>query len=184
MVHIRNVLDGRWVRREAYGQARQFFWSRCAIWLCALSGPWYGVVIDLAAFLCDYRCAPRDPYGEIFRVLYALGRDGLLPIALGRTHPTHNTPHVAIIVYSIGTLIVGLAAGLAWGTDKMRFGRPRVSFVDCDVAGLHYHERSTADLCPEALSCRVLAGGACPVSGHLVPYFSRRHLAKHLSLAS
>jgi len=50
-----------------------------------------------------------------FRVLYSLGRDGLLPKALGRTHPKHKTPHIAIIVYSIGTLVIGLLAGKAWG---------------------------------------------------------------------
>ena len=50
-----------------------------------------------------------------FRVLYALGRDGVLPRPLGRTHPRHQTPHVAIIVYSIFTLVIGLAAGAGWG---------------------------------------------------------------------
>ena len=50
-----------------------------------------------------------------FRVLYALGRDGALPRALGRTHPRHKTPHIAIIVYSVFTLVIGLAAGIGWG---------------------------------------------------------------------
>jgi amino acid transporter len=31
------------------------------------------------------------------RYWYALGREGILPRALGRTHPVHKTPHVAII---------------------------------------------------------------------------------------
>lgn len=45
----------------------------------------------------------------------ALGRDGLLYRACGRTHNKHQTPHVAIIVYSITTLAIGLAAGIGWG---------------------------------------------------------------------
>ena len=31
------------------------------------------------------------------RYWYALGREGILPRALGRTHPKHKTPHVAIL---------------------------------------------------------------------------------------
>ncbi len=50
-----------------------------------------------------------------FRVIYALGRDGALPRALGRTHAKYKTPHVAIIAYSIFALAIGLAAGVAWG---------------------------------------------------------------------
>ena len=37
------------------------------------------------------------------------------PRALGRTHPRHKTPHIAIIVYSVFTLVIGLAAGIGWG---------------------------------------------------------------------
>jgi amino acid transporter len=77
-------------------------------------GPWYGILIDLAAFSAIIAVLLAIHTAN-FRVLYALGRDGLLPRALGRTHPVHKTPHVAIIVYSIGTLIVAFAAGAAWG---------------------------------------------------------------------
>ena len=31
------------------------------------------------------------------RVLYAMGRNGVLPSAFGRIHPEHKTPHVAIV---------------------------------------------------------------------------------------
>lgn len=77
-------------------------------------GPWYGAVIDLAAFSAIIAVLLAIHTAN-FRVLYALGRDGLLPRMLARTHPIHKTPHVAIICYSIGTLVVGLVAGAAWG---------------------------------------------------------------------
>ena len=35
------------------------------------------------------------------RYWYALGREGILPRALGRTHPVHKTPHVAILVVMV-----------------------------------------------------------------------------------
>ena len=77
-------------------------------------GPWYGILVDMAAFSAIIAVLLAIHTAN-FRVLYALGRDGLLPRALGRTHPIHMTPHVAIITYSIGTLVVGLLAGFAWG---------------------------------------------------------------------
>jgi amino acid transporter len=77
-------------------------------------GPWYGAVIDLAAFSAIIAVLLAIHTAN-FRVLYALGRDGLLPPMLGRTHPVHRTPHIAIICYSILTLAIGLVAGAAWG---------------------------------------------------------------------
>jgi amino acid transporter len=77
-------------------------------------GPWYGDLVDLAA-VSALVAVVLAIHTANFRVLYSLGRDGLLPKALGRTHPRHNTPHVAIVTYSIGTLVVGLIAGAGWG---------------------------------------------------------------------
>ena len=77
-------------------------------------GPWYANLVDLAA-VSALVAVLLAIHTANFRVLYSLGRDGLLPKALGRTHPRHKTPHVAIIVYSVGTLVVGLLAGVGWG---------------------------------------------------------------------
>ena len=77
-------------------------------------GPWYANLVDLAA-VSALVAVLLAIHTANFRVLYSLGRDGLLPRALGRTHPRHKTPHVAIIAYSAGTLIVGLLAGVGWG---------------------------------------------------------------------
>jgi amino acid transporter len=77
-------------------------------------GPWYGYLVDMAA-VSALVAVLLAIHTANFRVLYSLGRDGLLPRALGRTHPRHKTPHIAIIVYSIATLVVGLIAGVGWG---------------------------------------------------------------------
>lgn len=77
-------------------------------------GHWYGDLVDLAA-VSALVAVVLAIHTANFRVLYSLGRDGLLPKAVGRTHPRHQTPHVAIIVYSVGALLVGLVAGGAWG---------------------------------------------------------------------
>jgi amino acid transporter len=47
------------------------------------------------------------------RVLFAFGRDGLLPRVLGRVHPRTHTPHIAILCYA--ALAIGLALSGTFG---------------------------------------------------------------------
>jgi len=42
------------------------------------------------------------------RLLYALGRDGALPAALGRVHPQTRVPHVAVLVHAAIALVLAL----------------------------------------------------------------------------
>lgn len=77
-------------------------------------GGWYANLVDLAA-VSALVAVLLAIHTANFRVIYALGRDGVLPRMMGRTHPRHKTPHVAIIAYSVFALVVGLAAGGGWG---------------------------------------------------------------------
>ncbi len=77
-------------------------------------GGWYANLVDLAA-VSAIIAVLLAIHTANFRVIYALGRDGALPKLLGRTHPRYKTPHMAIIAYSIFTLVIGLLAGIAWG---------------------------------------------------------------------
>jgi amino acid transporter len=56
-------------------------------------------------------------HNAITRQLFAMGREGMLPAALGRTHPKHKTPHVAIIFYLafivVETLVIVFTVGQA-----------------------------------------------------------------------
>ena len=45
------------------------------------------------------------------RYFYAMGREGVLPKALGKTHPTHKSPYIA----SVTQTVFALALVLAWG---------------------------------------------------------------------
>jgi amino acid transporter len=49
------------------------------------------------------------------RVMYAMGRTGVLPRAFARTHPVHKTPYVAIVVESVFALVLALLFGWKWG---------------------------------------------------------------------
>jgi amino acid transporter len=48
------------------------------------------------------------------RVIYAMGRNGVLPRAFARTHPVHRTPHVATIAVSVGGVVLALLMGWKW----------------------------------------------------------------------
>jgi amino acid transporter len=48
------------------------------------------------------------------RVIYAMGRNGVLPRAFARTHPVHKTPHIATIAVSVGGVILALLMGWKW----------------------------------------------------------------------
>jgi amino acid transporter len=47
------------------------------------------------------------------RMIYALARAGLMPEALGRIHPRHRTPHVAILVFAAAALALGVSGSFA-----------------------------------------------------------------------
>ncbi|WP_223245164.1 APC family permease [Streptomyces sp. CBMA156] len=69
---------------------------------------WLVVTGSFACAMAFHQCAAR--------YLYAIGREGLLHPALGRTHPRYGSPHVASVVQSV--IAVGLvAAFLAAGMD-------------------------------------------------------------------
>ena len=49
------------------------------------------------------------------RYFYAMGREGILPRALGKTHPTHKSPYVASITQTVVALVLVLAWGIGSG---------------------------------------------------------------------
>ena len=88
------------------------------------------------------------------RVLFAFGRDGFLPAALGRTHPVHATPHVAILVHTalaFAFAATGSFERLAiWST----LGTAGLYFFAC-WAALMLHRRNVSAL-GKPLSFRLL----------------------------
>ena len=70
-------------------------------------GAWLGPVVFATAVLDAFAVA-LGCLTAASRVAYALGRDGLLPAALGRVHPRHQTPYVASGALLLGSLLLGL----------------------------------------------------------------------------
>lgn len=78
---------------------------------------WMGLLLD-AALACSFLACALASTTALARVLFSLGREGIAPRALGRTHRRFRTPHVALgvgIAVEVGVPAVLVAAGMgAW----------------------------------------------------------------------
>lgn len=73
-------------------------------------GAGLAALIDLVGVFSFFSAALAIVNGGA-RILYAVGRDGLLPRWLGWTHPTRQTPGAAIALLCAIGLVVGIALG-------------------------------------------------------------------------
>jgi amino acid transporter len=72
--------------------------------------PWLLHAVAPCALACIFSCFLAI-HTTTARILYALGRGGALPAALGHTHPRWRSPHVAVAIQTLFTLGVGLPLG-------------------------------------------------------------------------
>ena len=80
-----------------------------------LIGSWLGHAMEIFIITGALACAAALNNAGL-RYTYALGREGLLPKALGRTHKTHKTPHVAVLVQGLIAVAIVLAFRFAGRT--------------------------------------------------------------------
>ncbi|MGH7610551.1 MAG: APC family permease [Candidatus Dormibacteria bacterium] len=71
------------------------------------------ILVDIAAigsaFIVCLACATAAA-----RTLFAMGREGVLPSWLGRTHPVHRTPHRATLVLAGAATVSAFVSGILW----------------------------------------------------------------------
>ncbi len=71
------------------------------------------IIVDIAAigsaFIVCLACATAAT-----RTLFAMGREGVLPSWLGRTHPVHRTPTNAILVIAAVATVAAFLVGFFW----------------------------------------------------------------------
>jgi amino acid transporter len=72
-----------------------------------LIGSWLGHGMEIFIITGAFACAAALNNAGL-RYTYALGREGLLPRVLGRTHAKHQTPHVAVLTQALIALAVVL----------------------------------------------------------------------------
>ena len=99
------------------------------------------------------------------RYMYSLGRERVLPSALGRTHPKHRSPHIASITQSVIALIIVLAFVVRRGTG----GQP----ASYSVAYLQLYGLMAVMGVVSILAIQAL------VSVAIVNYFRTHHADEH-----
>lgn len=73
-----------------------------------LIGHWLGEGMTIFIITGALACAAALNNAGL-RYTYALGREGLLPRALGRTHPKHGTPYIAVLTQGLIAAAIVLA---------------------------------------------------------------------------
>lgn len=80
-------------------------------------GPWATALMSYLILTGSFACGMAF-HNTASRYLYSLGREEILPKALGRTHPRFKTPHIASFVQTAASLvIVGLFAFFGGSND-------------------------------------------------------------------
>jgi amino acid transporter len=72
------------------------------------------IILDVAAAIAALAGGMASQNGAA-RMLYALGREGLLPRALNHTNRRFGTPDVALTLLLVATIVIGLLLGLHYG---------------------------------------------------------------------
>jgi amino acid transporter len=84
-------------------------------------GSWLGTLVEIggmcAAFIVCVACATAAA-----RTLFAMGREGVLPAAFGRTHPRFKTPVNATIAVTVVATLMALLIG--YPLSDSTFGQP------------------------------------------------------------
>ena len=80
-----------------------------------LIGNWVTVLMSMLILTGSFACGMAF-HNTAARYLYSLGRERVLPGALGKTHPVHRTPHVASFTQSVIAAIIILIFAIKEGS--------------------------------------------------------------------
>lgn len=80
--------------------------------LASTYAPWLKLLVGLAGVSSIF-AVTMNSHNGIARILFAMGREHMLPPVLGKVHPRHATPSVAIIANTVFAVVVTLGVG-AW----------------------------------------------------------------------
>jgi amino acid transporter len=76
--------------------------------------PWLQLLIGLAGISSIFAVTMNTNNGVV-RIVFAMGREGLLPERMGRVHPVHRTPTVAIWFVAIVSVVFTFGVGFLSG---------------------------------------------------------------------
>ena len=72
-------------------------------------------VILIVLTVNSYLSSNVSLMSSVSRVIYSLGRDGVLPEKVTEMHPTHRSPYISVMLLEIGGIIVAIIPSLAYG---------------------------------------------------------------------
>jgi amino acid transporter len=77
---------------------------------------WLATIMQVLILTGSFACAMAF-HNVAMRYFYAMGREGILPKALGRTHPTHRSPYIASLVQTgvAAAIVLVWAIGAGFG---------------------------------------------------------------------
>ena len=80
---------------------------------------WLATIMQVLILTGSFACAMAF-HNVTMRYFYAMGREGILPSALGRTHGKHKVPHIANVTAMVSALVIMLIWGIfsGFGFDK------------------------------------------------------------------
>ncbi len=96
----------------ATGNAATYFFTTSD----KLIGPWATVLMSYLILTGSFACGMAF-HNTASRYLYSLGREEILPKALGRTHKRFKTPHVASFVQTSASIVIVLLFAYFGGTN-------------------------------------------------------------------
>jgi amino acid transporter len=82
----------------------------------AIAGKWVGSLLSYLIITGSFACGMAF-HNTTSRYFYSLGREGLMPRALGKTHPHYKSPYIASIVQSVIAAIIVIGFALFTGSN-------------------------------------------------------------------
>ena len=80
------------------------------------SASWASELMSLLILTSSFACGMAF-HNTAARYIYSLGREGVLPAAVGKTHPTYRSPHVASITQSCLAALWVILFAIFFGTN-------------------------------------------------------------------
>ena len=82
-----------------------------------IGGHWVGSILSYLIITGSFACGMAF-HNTTARYAYSLGREGLLPRQLGKTHPRYQSPHIASIAQTVVAALIVLGFALFTGTNN------------------------------------------------------------------
>jgi len=82
----------------------------------AIAGRWVGSLLSFLIITGSFACGMAF-HNTTARYFYSLGREGLLPKQLGKTHPRWKSPHIASITQSVIAALIVIGFALFTGSN-------------------------------------------------------------------